>query len=44
MPKRSTALRGIDGKILFTHSDLSEYSVFEEAAWWGYQAVLRVLA
>lgn len=39
-----TALRAADDKILFAHSDLSGYSVFEEAAWWGYQAALRVLA
>lgn len=37
------ALREVDGRILFAHSDLSGYSVFEEAAWWGYQAALRVL-
>lgn len=37
------ALRDADGRILFAHSDLSGYSVFEEAAWWGYQAALRVL-
>lgn len=29
------ALREADGRILFAHSDLSGYSVFEEAAWWG---------
>lgn len=39
-----SALHGADGKVLFAHSDLSGYSVFEEAAWWGYQAALRVLA
>ena len=33
-------LREIDGKLLFAHSDLSGYSVFEEAAWWGYRAAL----
>jgi hypothetical protein len=37
------SLRNVDGRILFAHSDLSGYSVFEEAAWWGYQAALRIL-
>jgi glycine/D-amino acid oxidase-like deaminating enzyme len=37
------ALREADGKVLFAHSDLSGYSVFEEAAWWGYAAAERVL-
>jgi glycine/D-amino acid oxidase-like deaminating enzyme len=37
------ALREADGKILFAHSDLSGYSVFEEAAWWGYRAAGIVL-
>jgi len=32
------ALREVDGPILFAHSDLSGFSVFEEAAWWGYRA------
>ena len=32
------ALRELDGPILFAHSDLSGFSVFEEAAWWGYRA------
>ena len=27
-----------DGRLLFAHSDLSGYSVFEEAAWWGDRA------
>ena len=31
------ALRGVDGRIRFAHSDLSGYSVFEEAAWWGWR-------
>lgn len=26
------------GRIQFAHADLSGYSVFEEAAWWGYRA------
>jgi protoporphyrinogen oxidase len=37
------ALRAADGHILFAHSDLSGYSVFEEAAWWGYRAARKVL-
>lgn len=37
------ALRQTDGRLLFAHSDLSGYSVFEEAAWWGYQAARKVL-
>ncbi|KQN73188.1 amine oxidase [Duganella sp. Leaf61] len=32
------ALREADGSILFAHADLSGFSVFEEAAWWGYRA------
>ena len=38
------ALQAVDGKVLFAHSDLSGYSIFEEAAWWGWQAANRVLA
>jgi len=41
--KGMQALRRVDGKILFAHSDLSGYSVFEEASWWGYQAARKVL-
>jgi hypothetical protein len=37
------ALRTVDGKLLFAHADLSGFSVFEEASWWGYRAALRVL-
>ena len=37
------ALRVADGRILFAHADLSGYSVFEEAAWWGYEAARRLL-
>jgi hypothetical protein len=33
----------VDGKLLFAHADLSGFSVFEEASWWGYRAALRVL-
>jgi hypothetical protein len=32
------ALRETDGRLLFAHSDLSGYSVFEEASWWGDRA------
>lgn len=35
------ALREARGPLLFAHSDLSGYSVFEEAAWWGCQAASR---
>ena len=27
-----------DGRLLFAHADLSGYSVFEEASWWGERA------
>ncbi|NHZ35437.1 NAD(P)-binding protein [Massilia rubra] len=37
------ALREADGPIVFAHADLSGFSVFEEAAWWGVQAALKVL-
>lgn len=37
------ALQQSNGRILFAHSDLSGYSVFEEAAWWGYQAALKCI-
>lgn len=37
------ALRAADGPLLFAHSDLSGLSLFEEAAWWGEQAALKVL-
>jgi len=36
-------LRLADRCILFAHSDLSGYSVFEEAAWWGYRAAQKLL-
>ena len=32
------ALRELDGPVLFAHADLSGFSVFEEAAWWGCRA------
>jgi hypothetical protein len=38
------ALRAVDGRILVAHGDLSGYSVWEEAAWWGYRAAVRVLS
>jgi hypothetical protein len=38
------ALRETDGPVLFAHADLSGFSVFEEASWWGYQAALRALS
>ncbi|WP_035055762.1 NAD(P)/FAD-dependent oxidoreductase [Andreprevotia chitinilytica] len=37
------ALQQADGPILFAHSDLSGFSIFEEAAWWGDQAARRIL-
>lgn len=38
------ALRAVDGPIVFAHADLSGFSVFEEAAWWGVVAAGKVLA
>ncbi len=38
------ALREADGPILFAHADLSGFSVFEEAAWWGVVAARRAMA
>lgn len=37
------ALRKTDGKLLFAHADMSSFSVFEEAAWWGCEAARKVL-
>ncbi len=37
------ALREADGRLLFANSDLSGYSVFEEAAGWGDRAGRRAL-
>ncbi|MDB5920435.1 MAG: amine oxidase [Massilia sp.] len=37
------ALREHDGPIVFAHADLSGFSVFEEAAWWGYRAAQKVI-
>lgn len=38
------ALRQHSSKLLFAHSDLSGYSVFEEAAFWGVRAAQKILA
>ncbi|RJG09529.1 NAD(P)/FAD-dependent oxidoreductase [Massilia cavernae] len=38
------ALREADGPILFAHGDLSGFSLFEEASWWGYRAAGLALA
>ena len=38
------ALRNADGKVLFAHADLSSFSVFEEAAWWGCEAARKILS
>jgi hypothetical protein len=38
------ALRAAAGPIFFAHSDLSGLSLFEEAAWWGYQAAHAALS
>jgi hypothetical protein len=37
------ALREVDGPIVFAHADLSGFSVFEEAAWWGCSAARKVM-
>ncbi len=37
------ALRDADGPVLFAHADLSGFSVFEEASWWGWSAALKAL-
>jgi hypothetical protein len=37
------ALRELDGPILFAHADLSGFSIFEEAAWWGIRAAERAM-
>lgn len=38
----TAAMRAADGPVRFAHSDLSGYSVFEEAAWWGVRAAERI--
>jgi hypothetical protein len=37
------ALREADGPVLFAHADLSGFSVFEEAAWWGIRAAQKAM-
>ncbi|WP_426110715.1 NAD(P)-binding protein [Massilia sp. PWRC2] len=37
------ALRQLDGPITFAHADLSGFSVFEEAAWWGCAAAQKAV-
>ncbi|HSY27304.1 MAG TPA: amine oxidase, partial [Burkholderiaceae bacterium] len=37
------ALRAANGKVLFAHADMSSFSVFEEAAWWGCEAARKIL-
>ena len=37
------ALRECDGPITFAHADLSGFSVFEEAAWWGCAAARKAI-
>jgi Flavin containing amine oxidoreductase len=41
---RRDALRASPGPLYVAHADLSGLSVFEEAAWWGYQAAQRIAA
>jgi hypothetical protein len=36
-------LRGVDGVVQLAHSDLSGYSIFEEASFWGWRAAERIL-
>jgi hypothetical protein len=40
----AAALRAHDGAITFAHADLSGFSVFEEAAWWGIAAANKAVA
>jgi hypothetical protein len=35
---------GRDGPVLFAHADLSGFSVFEEAAWWGIRAAQKAMS
>lgn len=37
------ALQQHRSRLLFAHADLSGYSIFEEAAWWGYQAAKHII-
>ncbi len=39
----AAALRDVDGPITFAHADLSGFSVFEEAAWWGCAAAKKAI-
>jgi phytoene dehydrogenase-like protein len=39
----AAALRDHDGAITFAHADLSGFSVFEEAAWWGIAAAKKAV-
>lgn len=39
----AAALRAVDGPITFAHADLSGFSVFEEAAWWGCAAAKKAI-
>ncbi|PIT20919.1 hypothetical protein BGI36_07435 [Snodgrassella communis] len=38
------ALRSYTGRLQFAHSDLSGYSIFEEACYWGKRAAMQILA
>ena len=38
------ALRSHSGRLQFAHSDLSGFSIFEEACYWGKQAAQSILA
>ncbi|WP_370388572.1 FAD-dependent oxidoreductase [Snodgrassella alvi] len=38
------ALRSYQGRLQFAHSDLSGYSIFEEACYWGKRAAEQILA
>jgi protoporphyrinogen oxidase len=38
------ALRSYTGRLQFAHSDLSGYSIFEEACYWGRRAAVQILA
>jgi hypothetical protein len=37
-------LRGVDGVVQVAHSDLSGYSIFEEASFWGWRAAEQILS
>jgi len=42
-PAGLLALREVDGPVLFSHSDLSGLSLFEEASYWGVLAARRIV-